>query len=314
MVAAAGVACIGEAAETHADAPASLPVVDSHIHLFDPTRKGGVPWPLPGDPIYKPALPQRYKEMVQPFHVVGAIAIEASPLPEDNDWLLRTVEADPIMLGMIGDLVPGAKVYAKSLDRLHRNPLFLGIRYGNLWGRNLATDMRKPGFVDGLRDLAKAHLVFESANPDEELIEAILAVSTAVPDLTIVVDHLPHADPPADKTQRKARLRNLQELSRNQNVFVKLSEIPPATNPSSHMPFGDHPERLDLLWHLFGPDRVIFGSDWPNSDHVASYADTFSLVKRYIARKGPGASEKFFFRNSQRAYRWKPRAPSQMGA
>ncbi len=287
-------------------------VVDSHIHLFDPNRPGGVPWPMPGDSIYKPTLPQRYQEVARGFNIVGAIAIEASPLPEDNDWLLKVVENDPSMLGMIGDLVPGTKEYAKDLNRLHKNPLFLGIRYGNLWSRDLAVDRKKPGFMDGLRDLSKAHLVFESANPNEELVEAILAIVMALPDLTIVVDHLPHEEPPSEPTKSKAWLSNLRELSRAPNVFVKLSEISPVTTEQSNMPYGAHPERLDLLWDLFGPDRVIFGSDWPNSDHVASYADTFSLVKRYVTRKGPDATNKFFFSNSHRAYRWKPRTPSQM--
>src|SRR5579859_7114560 len=67
-----------------------IPVIDGHIHLFDPTRAGGVPWPEKDDmALYKPALPDRYEALARPLGVVGAIAIEASPLASDNQWLLR---------------------------------------------------------------------------------------------------------------------------------------------------------------------------------------------------------------------------------
>src|ERR1700730_13688688 len=133
--------CAGGAMVTwSAPARAAYPILDAHIHLFDPTRPGGVPWPVPDDAIYKPSLPPRYEQIASPFGVVGAIAIEASPLTSDNDWVLRTIEPYPVMVGMIGDLVPSEATFASDLGRLHRNPLFLGIRYGNLWKRDLATD------------------------------------------------------------------------------------------------------------------------------------------------------------------------------
>ena len=66
----------------------SLPIIDAHIHLFDTQRPGGVPWPERSDTvIYKPALPGRYAKIAAPLGVVGAIAVEASPLASDNDWV-----------------------------------------------------------------------------------------------------------------------------------------------------------------------------------------------------------------------------------
>ena len=290
---------------------ASAGVIDSHIHLFDTARPGGVPWPEPGDLIYKPALPSRYEPIAAPFGVVGAIAIEASPLTSDNDWLLNAVERNPIMLGMIGDLVPGARGYGRDLARLQKNPLFLGIRYGNLWKRNLLEDMKQAGFLEGLKDLAQAQSVLEVANPDADLIEAVHRVASHVPDLTIVIDHLPHAVEPTDAVTLKSYHANLAELGKHARVYVKLSEIVTATNGRADKDAAAYARRLDPLWDLFGPDRVIFGSDWPNSDHVASYAETFNVARTYLDSKGAAASRKYFAGNSRRAYRWKPRRPNQ---
>ena len=122
-----------------------------------------MPWPKPDDErLYKPALPERYGEISKGFGVVGAIAIEASPLLEDNDWLLGVAEKSPLIVGIIGDLVPGSQGFGAALERLHRNPLFLGLRYGNLWDRNLTADIGKPGFMDGLRLLSDAELALRA--------------------------------------------------------------------------------------------------------------------------------------------------------
>ena len=99
------------------------------------------------------------------FGVVGAIAIEASPLAHDNQWLLNVAADHPVVVGVVGDLVPGTPAYLGDLERLHATHLFLGFRYGNLWNRDLAVDLEKPGFMDGLKALSQAGLVFEAQIP-----------------------------------------------------------------------------------------------------------------------------------------------------
>ena len=60
-----------------------------------------------------------------------------------------------VIVGVVGDLVPGSPTFLADLERLHGNALFLGIRYGNLWNRDLAADLENPGFIDGLQALAR---------------------------------------------------------------------------------------------------------------------------------------------------------------
>ncbi|MFP5226819.1 MAG: amidohydrolase family protein [Acidobacteriota bacterium] len=294
-----------------ARASQAAPVLDTHIHLFDPRRPGGVPWPEPNDPIYKPALPRRYARIAEPFGIVGAIAIEASPLPKDNDWVLRLIENEPIIVGFIGDLVPGDASFAQDLERLHQNPRFLGIRCGNLWNRDFTKDAANPAFIDGLRRLASAGLTMDSANPDPALIAAVLRISQQVPELRIVIDHLPHATLPTEPDALRSYQANLRALGANPRVYVKLSEIPVRIDGRVVTDVGHYRENLDALWEIFGEDRVLFGSDWPNSDHVATYAETFHLAERYVDGKGAKAASRYFWRNSIAAYRWRPRTSAQ---
>jgi predicted TIM-barrel fold metal-dependent hydrolase len=294
-----------------------IPILDAHIHLFDPTRPGGVPWPFKTDTVlYKPALPARYEQVTQGLGVVGAIAVEASPLASDNDWVLQQAAGNTKIVGVVGNLIPGSPTFAAQLDRLHTNPLLVGIRYGNLWDRDLYADIRKPGFVPDLRRLASAGLTstglsLDSANPDARLIEALLALSQQVPELRIVIDHLPNATLPTEADALKQYWANLRALGQNPRVFFKLSEVPVRQGERLRTEPSFYREKLDALWAIFGEDRILFGSDWPNSDHIATYAETLGIVREYVAAKGPEASEKYFWKNSIAAYRWKPRRPDQ---
>jgi L-fuconolactonase len=291
--------------------PPSIPIIDTHIHLFDPERPGGVPWPAKTDTaLYKAALPERYVSVAGRFGVVGAIVIEASPLASDNDWVLQVAAKHPIIVGMVGDLIPGTPSFERDLERLHANPLFLGIRYGNLWDRDLAIDTQKPEFLPGLKMLASKGLVLDSANPDLKLIRAIAGVADHVPELRIVIDHLPTARVPAEAAARDEYWSLLRQLAQNKNVFVKLSEVLAARIEEAGGP-AFCKDRLDALWDIFGEDHVLYASDWPNSDHHATYEETISIVRSYVEAKGRVASEKFFWKNSVPAYRWHRRQADQ---
>jgi L-fuconolactonase len=292
-----------------------IPIIDAHIHLFDPTRPQGAPYsgprPAPGEkPI--PAYPDRYRRLAVPLGVVGAIKVEASPWIEDNLWVLEVAERDPIMVGVVGNLEPEKPEFAEYLDRYHQNPLFRGIRYGNIWGRDIARQSTNPVFIDGLKRLADADLVLDTTNPRVSLLEAVLRISDAVPSLRVVVDHLPSLDPDAAEQARYDAA--LREFRSRRQIFVKLSEIihrRPDGQVSTEL--STYRARLDLLTDVFGEDRIVFGSDWPNSDGVAPIDKIFAIAKEYFAAKPRAMAEKYFWRNSVTVYKWLKRDPSQPG-
>lgn len=297
---------LGAVGAAMAQTPA-FPIVDTHIHLFDPTRPQGVPWPAKGSEIYQPALPDRLRRLTEPLGVRGAIEIECSPWLEDNQWVLDVAAKDRFILGTVGNLEPGAPDFAKQLDRFHRNPLFLGIRYGNLWDRSLAAELEKPPFVAGLKRVADAGLVLDTANPSPALIETIVRVTDKVPSLRVVIDHLPQCNPPADATGRAVYDRHLRELAARPQVYVKISQVLRRVEGRVPREPAFYRARLDELWGLFGEDRLLYGSDWPNSDPFAPYDAVLALVREYFAGKGNAASEKYFWKNSKAAYRWSDR-------
>lgn len=307
LSAAASFAALGMGAESSA-----IPIIDTHIHLFDPTRPQGVPWPEKDNKIlYRPALPGRYRKVTQGLGVVGAIEIECSAWLEDNQWVLDTAAKDTIIVGTIGDLEAGKPDFRKNLDRFHKNPLFRGIRWGNLWGRNLAVDVNRVEFISDLKALADANLALDTANQDPALISATVRLTDKVPNLRVVIDHLPHLDPPADPAARKQLQADLRELAARPHVYVKLSEVLHPVDGHVHLDLNFYRPRLDELWGIFGENKVMFGSDWPNSDPFGTYPQVLNVIHEYVMAKGRVAAENFFWRNSTQAYHWPKRAANQ---
>jgi predicted TIM-barrel fold metal-dependent hydrolase len=149
----------------------------------------------------------------------------------------------------------------------------------------------------------------DTANPRVPLLEAILRISDAVPTLRIVIDHLPALDP-AD-ADRAAYDAALQQIARRPQIYVKLSEIIHRVSGQVSTDLGAYRARLDLLRGVFGEDRVLFGSDWPNSDGVAPVDRIFAVAKEYFLAQPRPIAEKYFWKNSVTAYKWVKRDASQ---
>ncbi len=290
----------------------SIPVIDTHIHLFDTSRPQGVPWP-PKDnkALYQPALPARYRKLSSEYGIVGAIKVEASPWVEDNQWVLDLAANEPLIVGMVGNLEPGQPGFAENLGRFRKNPLFLGIRYGNLWGSDLAQTVTNKAVIADLRRVAQAGLSLDSANPNPALVAALVRVTDEVPDLRVIIDHLPQLTVPEKPSERRVYETHLAAFHKRPQVFVKISQVYRKVGDEVPRDLGRYKANLDMIFDTFGEDRVLFGSDWPNSDNWRPYADIFSIAREYIMTKGPSAAEKYFWKNSVRAYRWKPRDASQ---
>jgi len=302
-IAAAALPCSAEAQT------ATIPIIDTHIHLYDPDRPQGAPYAGPPGVPRLAAYPERYRKLAVPLGVVGAIKVEASPWIEDNLWVLEVAQKDPIIVGVVGNLEPDKAEFPEYLERYRKNPLFRGIRYGNLWGRDITKQSANPDFISGLTRLAEAGLVLDTANPRVPLLEAMIRISDAVPTLRIVLDHLPALDP-AD-AEHGAYDAALQELGKRPQIFVKLSEIIHRVNGQVSTDLGAYRARLDRLVGVFGTDRILFGSDWPNSDGVAPVDKVFAIAKEYFLAQPRAVAEKYFWRNSVAAYKWIRRDASQ---
>ncbi len=294
-------ASAASAALTAADA-APVPIIDTHFHLHDQTRPQGAPYPF--TPNQPPVLPKDFRASAIPLGISGGIKVEASPWVEDNLWVLMVIHDEPMIVGMVGNLDPSKPEFREYLERYHRNKLFLGIRYGNIWpGHDIVAQVRNPDFIANMKFFAQTRLTFEAANPRLDLVEATLRLAEKVPDLRIVLGHLQALALPAGAALRSYRA-NLEELRRH-NVFVKVSGLhnprPTQPRPKPFEPAVYRPV-MDFIWDIFGEDRLVY---------AGRNKQALDILMEYFLDKGRPAAEKFFWKNSVPAFRWVHRDPKQ---
>ena len=107
----------------------TLTIIDTHTHFYDPTRAGGVPWPPKDDPLlYRRVLPEHYKALPKPSPVTGTVVVEASPLIEDNEWILELAAHDLFIVGFVGNLPVGTADFMRHLNNFSHNSIFRGVR------------------------------------------------------------------------------------------------------------------------------------------------------------------------------------------
>lgn len=275
-------------------------IVDTHIHIYDPTRPQGVPFPEKGDVLYRRVMPEDYKALAVPEGVTGTIVVEASVWPEDNQWVLDVIKDDPFMLGLVGNLDPRADDFGDWLDKLAPSPLFLGIRPRTYpWEREDLDEMTK----------AFEKLVAYDLELDSGASEGTIEIAKRLPDLRIVINHCGNI--PADGKPIDPEVATLmQRAAACPNIYCKVSGLmdlrckvrPAPTDLAFYTPL------LDTLWDLFGEDRVMYGSDWPVLDYSErTYADAQNLVHSYFSQKGDDVLEKYFWKNAKKAYKWADR-------
>ncbi|MEO6243888.1 MAG: amidohydrolase family protein [Opitutaceae bacterium] len=279
---------------------APVPAIDTHTHFYDSTREQGVPWPPKTEEIlYRPHLPAEFRGISADLNVLGTVVVEASEWVADNNWILNLAKTNPGIVAFVGHLVPGRPEFPGNLQRLAADPLFRGLRMRAGYLKNLGD----PGVAADLKRVADLDLSIDMLG-GAAILEPTLALSRLLPGLRIVINHVPFADWDANPTAMRAAFA---ELARRPNVFAKISNVArrlngaPINDPAHYRP------ALDTLCELFGPDRIVYGSNWPVSNRIAPYALVHQIVADYFATKDRATAEKYFWRNSHVAYRWLPR-------
>jgi L-fuconolactonase len=278
-------------------------IVDTHIHLYDPARPQGVPWPDPKEQIYRTILPKDFRKVAAPAGVTHAIIVEASPWLEDNQWILDQIADETGILGFVGNLDIGSEEFLALLERFAANPLFRGIRARNVESRNL----RAEPYKSNLKKLSSLDMSLDLLARTQSFGD-VASLAREVPDLRIVINHLGHpsidgGDAPEDWRE------GIQRCAEQDNIFCKVSRIteaavswPAPTDMGFYRPILEH------LWQSFGPSRLLWGSNWPVAERAGDYATTLTIVDDFLQELDGGADrEALLCETSRKAYHWRKR-------
>jgi L-fuconolactonase len=210
--------------------------------------------------------------------------------PADDDGLLAGV------VGWTDLTAPGVADTVAGLQARPGGEFLRGIRHPVL----IEADpdwLARPAVLRGLRALAAAGLSYDIVTLPHQLPAAVTA-ARSVPELSFVLDHL--GGPPAGPGREGASapwaavIRSLAALP---NVTCKLSGVHTRPVRASGLRF-----YYETVLAAFGPDRLMFGSDWPVSARAAAYGQVCDLYRDLTAQLSPAEREAVFDRTARRAY------------
>ena len=283
------------------------PIIETHIHLYQPSRPGGVPWPPAiNTTLYRDILPPEYKALAHANGILAAVVVEASPLNEDNQWVLDLIRGDRFFFAYSGQLEIGASDFISNLNRFSMDPRFVGIR-GFLWSPPAIT-------LDAAqrRDLAELSrrgmtldIISRGTTNPKPTVEALC---TSFPQLRIIIDHLGGAQGAAPTPEWELSIRRLADLC--PNLYMKFSsfydmyQVGDGNSPwIAPLDLAAYKANFDVLFTAFGPDRMIWGSNWPVSNLGGGFADQIRLAEEYLAPMGTEVRNKVMAINALKFYR-----------
>ncbi len=267
-------------------------MIDTHVHLWR-IGENDCTWPGPDLPaIHRHFLLSDLITVLDEAGVDQAILVQSQPSEADSLWLLDLARDDDRIAGVVGWTDLHSPDAAARIGRLATAGPLVGMRPMAQDGPADAYD--DPAMQAGLAYLAQGNLVLDALVRPQHL-ASLLRQAQRFPNLRIVIDH---AAKPAIGGEIPADwLHAMEHLARHQNVACKVSGLLTETIPGAK-----HCHALpviDRLLDLFGPDRLIWGSDWPVMMLAAPYIEWRDLIWNHIAED---ARQAVFHDNARRIY------------
>lgn len=251
--------------------------IDAHQHFWKLSR-GDYGWLTPAlAAIHRDFLPHDLLPLLKANGVEGTIAVQAAPSDAETDFLLALADSHPFIEGVVGWADFAARGAPERIAALARHPRLKGLRP---MIQDLPDDawMLRPDLAPAFRALIECGLVFDALVRERHL-PALLALTERYPQMTVVIDHC--AKPRIGAGAFNGWAQAMRELSRGERVFCKLSGL--VTEAGDGFSEATLRPYAELVLDAFGPERLIWGSDWPVCTLAAPYERWCRLTEALLA-------------------------------
>lgn len=233
--------------------------IDSHQHFWDLTR---FPYPWmpsePNSPLRHNFLPDDLGWILEENRFDGSVAVQATTVDGEAEWLLELADQNPWILGVVAWVDLTSPRIGERLDQLQQHPKFKGVRHPV---HDEADDrwLLRDDVLAGLRELERRGLPYDLMLRPRHL-PLVPELVERLPKLRMVIDHI--AKPEIAAGKMEGWDREMERIAELPQICVKVSGM---ITEADHRNWkaDDLRPYVQHVVKLFGPDRLLFGSDWP---------------------------------------------------
>ena len=271
-------------------------VIDSHQHFWKLDR-GDYNWLDKSFGIlYQDYNPADLKPYLGAANVEQTILVQAAQTIEETEFMLSLADRNEFIGGVVGWVDLEAESVITDIARLARHSKLKGVRpmIQDIEGHQWIANTKLSPAIDAL---VHHNLRFDALVTTQH-IDSLIVMMNRHPSLPVVIDH--GAKPPIKSGNLNLWRQKIREISSHQNVYCKLSGLLTecGENPSVQeiTPVFEH------LMTCFGPDRLIWGSDWPVVRLRAEYGDWLSMTNDLISELPAMSQRKIMSSNAKHFY------------
>jgi L-fuconolactonase len=281
--------------------------IDAHQHFwkFDPVRDAWITEEM--GVLRRDFLPQDLVPELAANRMDASIAVQVDQSEEETQFLLGLAEQNPRIAGVVGWVNLTAPNIQERLRHYSQFPKLSGFRH-IVQGEPDDRYLLREDFLRGIACLREFGFTYDILIYPKQLPASVEFVGK-FPEQPFVVDHI--AKPLVKEKEIASWSRHMRVLGAVSNVSCKVSGLITEGNWRHWRPEDFHPY-LDVVFEVFGPDRLLFGSDWPVCTLAGTYTQVIGLVEDYVRDRPQSEKDKLFGGNAARFYGIKPaRAKAQ---
>jgi predicted TIM-barrel fold metal-dependent hydrolase len=285
----------------HAESKA-IRIVDTHQHLWD-LKKFRLPWVTKDSPLNRSYVPEDYAKAVEGLNVVKAVYMEVdvdvAQQQAEADYLIELCKsgATPTVAAVVSGR-PNIDKFKHYVTPFRDSKYIKGIRQVLHGESTPAGYCTTNAFIAGIRLLGELGLSFDLCMRSSELPDATKLID-ACPDTRFILDHCGNES--VQKKDHSQWQKDIAELAKRKNVVGKISGIVASAKPGAWSA-DDLAPVINHTLSVFGPDRVMFGGDWPVCTLAATYKQWVDALKEIVKERPQAEQEKLFHDNAVRFY------------
>lgn len=254
-------------------------VIDSHQHFWQLDQPFEYGWLYSEEhkPICRNYLPADLEPLLRQCGVDRSVFVQTQHNVQENRWVLELAEQNDFIAGVVGWVDLASTDCEAQVEEFQEHPLFVGVRH-------VVQDepdddfIIRPDVKRGLGVLQQHGVPYDLLFFTQHLRHAV-TLGREFPELPMVIDHL--AKPKIAAGTIEGWKQDLQAAASCPNIYCKLSGMVTEADWAKWKP-ADLKPYVEIALEAFGPERCMYGSDWPVCELAGTYQQVHAALKEVL--------------------------------